>query len=40
MIAQIFIPITELVIPVDIPTNGTNAETETQTLTAEMKIKI
>ena len=39
VIAQIFIPTTELAIPTGTPTNEVNAEIETQPLTAEMKIR-
>ena len=38
VIAQIFICTAELVASTGIPTNETNAESETHTLTAEMKI--
>ena len=39
MIAQIFIPTAELVMPIGTATNETNAEIETQPLTAETKIR-
>ena len=38
MIAQIFIPTAELVIPTGIATNEANAEIETQAVTAQTKI--
>ena len=38
MIAQIFIPIVELVIPMGIATIEANAEIETQPVTVETKI--
>ena len=38
VIAQIFIPITEFVIPTGIVTNEGNAEIETQPVTVETKI--
>ena len=38
IIAQIFIPITEIVIPAGISTNEANAEIETQPVTVEVKI--
>ena len=38
MIAQIFIPTSELVIPTVIATNEPNAESETQPVTVETKI--
>ena len=38
IIAQIFIPITEIVIPTGISTNEANAEIETQPVTVEAKI--
>ena len=40
VIAQIFNPTAELVIPTGTPTNDANAEIETQPLTAEMICKI
>ena len=39
VIAQIFNPTAELVIPTGIPINKANAEIETQPQTAEIKIK-
>ena len=38
MIAQIFIPIAEPVIPTEIQTNEPNAEIETQPVTIEARI--
>ena len=40
MIARVFIPIVELVIPTGTPTNEANAEIETQPVTAETKKAI
>ena len=39
VIAQIFNPTEELLIPIEIPTNEGNAEIETQPLRAETKIR-
>ena len=39
MIAQIFIPATELTIPTGTLTNDVNADIETQALTAEIKAR-
>ena len=39
MIAQIFNTAAELVMPAGTPTNKTNAESETQTLTAKLKTR-
>ena len=39
VIAQIINFTAELVIPIEMPTNETNAETETQPLSTEMKIR-
>ena len=39
IITQIFIPITELAIPIGIPTNETKAEIETQPMIVETKIR-
>ena len=39
VIAQIINPTAELVIPIVMPTNETNAEIETQPLSTEMKIR-
>ena len=39
VIAQIFNPTEELLIPIEIPTNEGNAEIETQPVRAETKIR-
>ena len=39
MIVEIFIPIAELILLIGMPTNEANAETETQLLTVETKIR-
>ena len=39
LIAQFFIPIAELEIPIGTPTNEANAVTETQPMTAETKTR-